>query len=110
MYISSKSNGTIYLVTNSLPLFGDYNYDRVVDAADYVVWRRSLGRAGYHLAADGDGNGVVNAIDYDVWRKHFGETSFGVAAATSAIPEPASGCLLLVAILLIVIRRYSVVV
>ena len=75
MYISSKINGTIYLVTNSLPLFGDYNRDGVVGTADYVVWRHSLGLADYHLAADGDGNGVVNSTDYEVWRMHFGETS-----------------------------------
>jgi hypothetical protein len=40
MYISTKrQGGRIYLVTNSVPLAGDYNKDRVVDAADYIVWR-----------------------------------------------------------------------
>ncbi|MCA9239657.1 MAG: glycoside hydrolase family 16 protein, partial [Planctomycetales bacterium] len=36
---------------------GDYNADGVTDAADYVVWRDTLGEAGAQLPADGDGDG-----------------------------------------------------
>ena len=35
-------------------LDGDYNANGVVDAADYTVWRDSLGQTGMGLAADGD--------------------------------------------------------
>jgi hypothetical protein len=42
---------------------GDYNHDGTVDAADYVVWRKSLGQTGAGLAADGDFNNVVDAAD-----------------------------------------------
>ena len=108
MYISSKINGKIYLVTNSMPLLGDYNDDRVVDANDYVLWRHSLGQAGYHLAADGDGNGVVNATDYDVWRKQFGQTSLSGAGTSGTVPEPASSFMLVVVILLLAVRRHSI--
>jgi hypothetical protein len=87
MYISSKTNGTIYLVTNTVPLAGDYNRDRTVDAADYVVWRRSVGEAGYHLAADGSGDGRVDTADYDVWRAQFGQIRAG--DATPAISKSA---------------------
>jgi hypothetical protein len=83
MYISSKVNGTIYLVSNSMPLIGDYNRDGIVGAADYIIWRNSLGETGYHLPADGDGNGVINATDYDVWRAHFSQNwpaSIGAAS------------------------------
>ena len=47
---------------------GDYNSDGTVDAADYVVWRKSLGQTGPDLAADGDNSGEVDLADYDYWR------------------------------------------
>jgi glucose/arabinose dehydrogenase len=73
MYISTKQQGgRIYLVTNSIPLAGDYNHDRVVDAADYTIWRDTMGEVGYHLGADGNGNATVDLTDYDVWKNNFG--------------------------------------
>jgi hypothetical protein len=53
----------------------DYNENGVVDAADYVVWRNSLGQtvpAG--TAGDGNGDGMVTSADYDLWRADFGST------------------------------------
>src|SRR4029078_4937754 len=37
-----------------LALPGDFNHDHIVDAADYSVWRDSLGQKGLILPADGD--------------------------------------------------------
>lgn len=76
----------------SAVLAGDYNLDGVVDAADFTVWRNSLGRTGADLAADGNGDGVVNAADYDLWKSNFGASSSGVGsvAGGSTVPEPAS--------------------
>jgi CSLREA domain-containing protein len=54
------------------PLPGDYNFDGVVDAADYNVWRDTLGST-TDLRADGSDNGVVDTADYDVWKGEFGE-------------------------------------
>jgi beta-glucanase (GH16 family) len=66
-------------------LSGDYNRDGRVDAADYVVWRKTSGSNGIGLAADGSGNGTVDATDFLVWRKNFARTSsFGAAN----VPEP----------------------
>jgi beta-glucanase (GH16 family) len=67
----------------SQPLPGDYNGDDVVDAADYTVWRDSLGQSGIGLAADGSGNGTVGQSDYDIWRN-----GFGGSAAANSVPEP----------------------
>jgi hypothetical protein len=57
-------------------LLGDYNEDGVVDAADYVVWRKT----------DGTQEG------YDTWRANFGRTAGSGAStstdATAAVPEP----------------------
>lgn len=52
---------------------GDFNGDHTVDAADFTVWRDSLGQqisAGQ--GADGNRNGVVDAADELVWKSHFG--------------------------------------
>jgi hypothetical protein len=83
---------------------GDYNSDGIVDAADYVVWRKSLDQTELALAADGNGDGEVNAEDYAVWRANFGRlhlTGARVATAAStlpAIPEPPSFLLFVIAL------------
>ena len=41
--------------------------DGDVDAADYTLWRNTLGSAD-DLRADGNGNGMVDQADYDVWK------------------------------------------
>jgi hypothetical protein len=64
---------------------GDFNQNGVVDAADYVLWRRQLGTTGVtpYSGADGSGNGSVGPEDYGVWREHFGQTSPSPAAGSS---------------------------
>jgi len=51
---------------------GDYNQDGAIDAADYALWRHTLGQSGTALAADGDGNGIVDQADFVLWRANFG--------------------------------------
>jgi hypothetical protein len=82
-------------------LAGDYNQDGVVNAADYSIWRNSLGSVGSNLAADGNGNGQVDAADYSVWKSNFGMlagsgSGSGGLAGSGSVPEPA--CLVLLAI------------
>jgi hypothetical protein len=89
--------GSITVVSDLQPLTGDYNRNGVVDAADYVVWRNTLGQTATGLLADGNGNGVVDAGDYNVWRANFGRSVGGVgvgSAALGAVPEPASWVML----------------
>jgi hypothetical protein len=57
---------------------GDFDGDGDVDAADYVVWRKT----------DGTQPG------YDEWRTNFGRTA-GSGSALSAVPEPAAGLLVI---------------
>ncbi len=66
----------------SLP--GDYNNDGTVDAADYVVWRDTLGST-TDLRADGNPNLVIDANDRRVWMP----TSVKWLTRTTA-PRPAS--------------------
>jgi subtilisin-like proprotein convertase family protein len=85
------------LVFSIETLSGDYNGDGTVNAADYTVWRNSLGDIGPNLAADGDGDGEVTPLDFNVWKMHYGESFAGGAALDSLnsagkVPEPMALC------------------
>jgi hypothetical protein len=73
---------------------GDYDHDNDVDADDSAIWRRNFGSTSA-LAADGNGNGVVDAADYVIWRKRLGASA---SASQTAVPEPTTPLLLLLAI------------
>ncbi|HEX5471068.1 MAG TPA: SUMF1/EgtB/PvdO family nonheme iron enzyme [Lacipirellulaceae bacterium] len=71
---------------------GDYNGDSAVDAADYILWRKNLGKS---VALPNDSTpGTVSQADYDVWRTHFGQTSSSGSGSSSllagAVPEPST--------------------
>jgi autotransporter-associated beta strand protein len=64
---------------------GDYNEDGIVDAADYVVWRKT----------DGSQPG------YDDWRMNFGRTAgsgSGSSLNPGAVPEPSAIALVILGI------------
>jgi hypothetical protein len=82
----------------------DYNNNGIVDAADYSVWRDTLGSIS-NLAADGNANGVIDDGDYDVWKSNFGNHSGAGAGVNAAVPEPASCVLLLAGTLALLSRR-----
>jgi hypothetical protein len=66
------------------PVSGDYNDNGIVDAADYVLWRK-----GGPLQND-ETPGTLPE-DYDVWRMNFGRTSgSGAALNPSTVPEPSA--------------------
>ena len=72
----------ILSVMGSLPgLPGDYNGNGVVDAADYVVWRKRGG----------------TQEEYNTWRTNFGRTSGAASLAAATAPEPTSCVLLILA-------------
>ncbi|QDT69020.1 hypothetical protein MalM25_19460 [Planctomycetes bacterium MalM25] len=58
-------------------LNGDFNFDGLVDAADFTVWR------------DGEG-AAISGADYLAWRDNYGATA-PVELPAGAIPEPATG-------------------
>jgi hypothetical protein len=76
-------------------LDGDYNNDGTVNAADYVVWRKS---------------NINGTAGYNTWRTNFGRTAAsgagaGSLAGAAAVPEPASWCLCAVCAIVVIHRR-----
>jgi hypothetical protein len=72
------------LTANVIAVPGDYNNNGIVDAADYVLWRKNPG--GFPADA------------YATWRSNFGQPPGSGAGANvaAAVPEPASAWLNLV--------------
>jgi hypothetical protein len=101
---------------------GDYNRDGSTDAADYVVWRKTVGQQTPQLEPDPSfqvvslgvmhANGVISGTcnhttsnceviddaDYAFWALQFGSSvgaGGGAGGGGSVVPEPASGVVLL---------------
>lgn len=72
-------------------LDGDFNLDGIVDAADYTVWRDSLG----------------DPQNLAIWKANYGAVAQGsVVQSPAAVPSPsAAGCLLAAAAVGLVARR-----
>jgi hypothetical protein len=90
-------NSTQVILSNFLiappVLAGDFNDDGVVDAADYVVWRRNL-LDNTPLANETASLGVVDQADFDAWRANFGATAGSGSGTAEFVPEPAALLLL----------------
>jgi hypothetical protein len=96
--------GFTYLRAAPPPPTGDYNGDRIVNAADYTVWRNSLGEqvAFYGAGADGDADGMVDFEDYFFWKDHYGEMAGDAGQSfTSDVPEPSALMLATASIMLL---------
>ena len=90
-------------------LVGDYNFDGVVDAADYTVWRNTLGST-TDLRANGDNSGgsfsVVDEADFLAWKNNYGAVANGRGTGSAATaPEPTGLLLAVVAVVLILVEK-----
>jgi hypothetical protein len=94
---SLSINGSI-----AIELLGDYNVNGIIDAADYVIWRKSVNQHGVDLPADGNHDRVVDTADYSIWRSRFGSRTVS-GMNTSAIPELKTVNLFTACLLIIVI-------
>jgi T5SS/PEP-CTERM-associated repeat protein len=83
-----NAQSVVLTVLSALP--GDYNEDGAVDAADYVVWRKTDG----------------TQERFNTWRANFGSTaaSGNGSSVNSTVPEPPSLIMLVIA----VVTAYSV--
>jgi uncharacterized repeat protein (TIGR03803 family) len=71
---SGGGSGTLFRFVIPPLLAGDFNGDGVVNAADYVVWRKTDG----------------TQAKFNLWRSNFGRTSGGGSVTNVGVPEPAS--------------------
>ncbi len=65
---------------------GDFNQDGSVDAADYTIWRDTLGSSN-DLRADGNSNSVIDVGDYELWKSDFDSLIHPASGATFSVPE-----------------------
>jgi hypothetical protein len=78
------------LVPPPIPvILGDFTENGVVDANDYVVWRKNVD-GGTPLPNDNGLGTPIGTAHYDLWRAHFGATSGSGSLAAGAVPEPTS--------------------
>lgn len=99
--ITANEAVMITTVTVLSDLDGDFNFDGIVDAVDYSVWRDTDGSTTL-AQADGNGDGVVDSDDYDLWQASFGGAA---AAAAAGIPEPTTVALAGLALSALGVRR-----
>jgi hypothetical protein len=64
-------NGTKFPTLIPEPVPGDFNRDGAVNAADYTVWRDTLGSNTF-MAADGNNNGTIDPGDWNTWKTNLG--------------------------------------
>lgn len=92
--LDETNNTTQILVDLDVPAArpqGDNNGDGVVNQADYVVWRNSLGSVVANgTAADANGDGTVTSLDYQLWKTNFGQSTPDSAATSLRVPEPST--------------------
>ncbi|MFO0790996.1 MAG: LamG-like jellyroll fold domain-containing protein [Pirellulales bacterium] len=77
---------TSSMILNVTVLPGDYSNNGIVDAADFVIWRKNIGSM-ILVNRGGDITGPVGQPDYDVWRSNFGATRPAVAATSITDPQ-----------------------
>jgi murein DD-endopeptidase MepM/ murein hydrolase activator NlpD len=104
--IDFRVNGET-LVSDSFVVLptGDYNRDGAVDAADFIVWRKTLGQSvSAYSGADGDGDRRITQADYSLWRANLG-VSLGSAAQIVVVPESRSIVVVALAALCVAVLR-----
>ncbi len=78
----------------------DFDQDGDVDGTDFLAWQKGFGtQSGATLdIGDGNGDGKVDAEDLTLWTNAFGSTP--AAASATQVPEPTTGILAIVALIL----------
>jgi hypothetical protein len=95
---------------------GDYNRDGSVDAADYVMLRKTMGtKVPMYTGADGNGSTIIDAGDVTIWTQNIsrvygsgagGQAGDALTGSTYSAPEPTGFVLLFTgAIMGLCIRR-----
>ena len=70
----------------------DFNGDGFVDGNDFLIFQRGLGVGSTLAEGDANGDMIVDDADLAIWETQYGTSP--LAAATAAVPEPATALLL----------------
>ncbi len=86
-------------------LAADFDEDGFVDGDDLATWQTNFGLASGATKSIGDANldGAIDGGDYLLWQQQFNVAS--AALASSSVPEPAAGVLLLLGMTLVIRRQ-----
>lgn len=76
-------------------LAGDFNFDRSVDFADFLVLSSNFGEAGLYEMGDANGDEFIDFADFLLL-----STNFSASQELASVPEPASIWIMLIALLL----------
>jgi len=100
--VNYSSNSVTLSVVSGGDLAADFDNDGDVDGADLNAWKGGFGTAGSASKANGDSDGDldVDGADFLTWQRQLGGGGVSAAAA-AAVPEPASGSLSVLAVLLL---------
>lgn len=105
--VDELNNTTQILVDLTVPAarpVGDNNGDGLVNLADYVVWRNTLGsEVANGTDADSDGDGVVTMLDFELWKANFGQAT--PVIANLQVPEPSCSVGILLVLTAVGARR-----
>ena len=112
---------------------GDFDSDGTCDGADFLAWQRGESRYplsssdlaewqekfGVPVSGDFDGDGDVDGVDFlywqlndgsesnlDLWQAAFGNVASSVTAASTGVPEPTTGLLLVLGMASLLFRRH----
>jgi hypothetical protein len=84
----------------------DFDGDGDVDGRDFLIWQRGFGLTEQEDNALGDanGDGNVDAGDLEIWQTQYIDPS-EITASQAAVPEPATGLLMTLAVGMWTLRR-----
>lgn len=86
LFNGSSAQLNALLLGNDGAIPGDFNRDGRVDAADYLLWKKTNGSVvPLYSGADANGNARIDDGDIALWRTNFGRT---VAGSGGQVPEP----------------------
>lgn len=97
------TTGVLSVASAGIP--GDYNQNGVVDAADYVLWRKFNNTS---TTLPNDFTPGTDDSDYVVWRSHFGQQpgSGADVRVNALVPEPPTAVMLLMGMIVTCARRH----